>query len=146
MSEDFKLYIDQLRSADLRPTKQRLAICKILFGKPDTFHFTIESLRKDVKKSIHGKVSLATIYNTVHALKKKGYLKKISIQNNKSFFDTNTKKHSHFYDEDTETLHDIKNEDIIIGKVPCTPDGKKIKEIEVIVRIANDNHNYKKSN
>ena len=146
MSEDFKLYIDKLRSAELRPTRQRLAICKILFAEPETFHFTIESLRKVIKKSTYSKISLATIYNTVHALKKKGYIKKISIQNNKSFFDTNTKKHSHFYDEDTETLHDIKNEDIIVGKVPHAPDGKKIREIEVIVRIANDNHNYRKSN
>jgi len=76
MSEDFKLYIDKLRSAELRPTRQRLAICKILFAESETFHFTIESLRKVIKKSTYSKVSLATIYNTVHALKKKGYIKK----------------------------------------------------------------------
>lgn len=141
---DFKPYIDRLRSSGLRPTKQRLAICKTLFGKPETFHFTIESLKKIISRDIKYKISIATLYNTVHTLKKKGHLKQISLHNRKAYFDTNTKKHHHFYDEDTDKLSDIKNEDILVSKVPHTPKGKKIKEIEVVVSIASDNHNQRK--
>ena len=71
MINEFKPYIDRLRSSGLRPTKQRLIISKILFGKSSTFHFTIENLKKIIEKK--DKISLATLYNTVHALKKKGY-------------------------------------------------------------------------
>ena len=80
MISDFKPYIDRLRSSGLRPTKQRLAICKTLFGKPQTFHFTIESLKKIISRETNYKISIATLYNTVHTLRKKGYLKKISLQ------------------------------------------------------------------
>ena len=67
------------------------------------------------------------------------------IQGNKTFFDTNSKSHHHFYDQNTGDLVDIKNEDIILSKLPSTPKGKKIKEIEVTVSIANNSHNQKKS-
>ena len=144
MISDFKPYIDRLKSSGLRPTKQRLAICRILFDRPETFHFTMENLKKVVEKDTNNKISLATLYNTIHAFKKNGFLKEISLNGNKAFFDTNTKNHHHFYDEDTGKLFDIKNENIMISKVPQTPIGKKIKEIEVTVRIASDNHNQKK--
>ena len=146
MINDFKLHIDRLKSSGLRPTKQRLAICKILFDRLETFHFTIENLKKITNKNAKNKISLATLYNTVHAFKKSGLLKEISLNKNKTFFDTNTKNHHHFYDEDTEKLFDIKSENILVSKVPQTPSGKKIKEIEVVVRIENDNHKQKKSN
>ena len=144
MIDDFKPHIDRLKSSGLRTTKQRLAICKILFNRLDTFHFTIENLKKITEKDIKNKISLATIYNTVNAFKKHGYLKEISLSGSKTFFDTNTKNHHHFYDEDTGKIFDIKNENILVSKVPRTPVGKKIKEIEVTVRIANDNHEQKK--
>ena len=146
MINEYKPYIDRLRSSGLRPTKQRLAICKILFSRAETFHFSIESLKKIVGENTKNKISLATLYNTVHAFRKNGYLKEISLKGNKTFFDTNTKNHHHFYDEDTETLLDIKNEDILVGKVSQIPDGKKIREIEITVRIASDNHNRKINN
>ena len=144
MLNDFSPYIDRLRSSGLRPTKQRLTICKILFNRKDTFHFTIDKLKKKIEKSTKSKISLATVYNTVHAFKNNGYLKEISLQGNKTFFDTNSKSHHHFYDQDTGDLVDIKNEDIILSKLPSTPKGKKIKEIEVTVSIANNSHNQKK--
>ena len=143
MIKDFKPYVDRLRSSGLRPTKQRLMICKVLFDKKDTFHFTIDKLKKKIEKSIKNKISLATIYNTVHAFKKNGYLKEISLQGNKTFFDTNSKNHHHFYDQDTGDLIDIKNEDITVSKFPVAPKGKRIKEIEVTVSVANNNHNQK---
>ena len=146
MINEYKPYIDLLKSSGLRPTKQRLAICKILFSRADTFHFSIESLKKIVGENTKNKISLATLYNTVHAFRKNGYLKEISLKGNKTFFDTNTKNHHHFYDEDTEKLLDIKNEDILVGKVSQIPDGKKIREIEITVRIASDNHNRKINN
>jgi len=144
MINDSKHYINRLRSSGLRPTKQRLMLCKVLFDRKETFHFTIDNLKKKIEKNTKSKVSLATVYNTVHAFKKNGYLKEISLQGNKTFFDTNSKSHHHFYDQDTGDLIDIKNEDIIVSKFPIAPKGKKIKDIEVTVSVANNNHNQKK--
>ena len=144
MINDFKPFIDRLRSSGLRPTKQRVIICKLLFDRDNTFHFTIEKLKKKIEKNTKSKVSLATVYNTVHAFKKSGYLKEISLQGNKTFFDTNSKSHHHFYDQDTGDLIDIKNEEILLSKLPAAPKGKKIKEVEVTVSVANNNQNHKK--
>ena len=144
MINDFKPYIERLRSSGLRPTKQRLTICKVLFNRKETFHFTIDNLKKIIEKNTKSKVSLATVYNTVHAFKNNGYLKEISLHGNKTFFDTNSSSHHHFYDEDTGDLSDIKNEDINLSKLPSTPKGKKIKEINVTISVANNSHNQKK--
>ena len=144
MIKDFKPYVDRLRSSGLRPTKQRLMICKVLFDRKDTFHFTIDKLIKKIEKNTKNKISLATVYNTVHAFKNNGYLKEISLHGNKTFFDTNATSHHHFYDQDTGDLTDIKNEDIFLSKIPSAPKGKKIKQIEVTVSVANNNQNQKK--
>jgi len=146
MINDFKHHIDRLRSSGLRPTKQRLTICKVLFDRKDTFHFTIDKLKKKIEKNTKSKISLATVYNTVHAFKNNGYLKEISLQGNKTFFDTNSTNHHHFYDQDTGDLMDIKNEDIFLNKLPLAPKGKKIKNIEVTISLANNNHNQKYKN
>ena len=143
MINEYKPYIDRLKSSGLRATKQRLAICKMLFGRSETFHFSIENLKKIFEKNTKNRISLATLYNTANAFRKNGYLKEISLKGNKTFFDTNTKNHHHFYDEDTGKIHDIKNEDILVSKVSRIPNGKKIREIEVTVRIASNNHNQK---
>jgi len=144
MIDDFKTFINRLRSSGLRPTKQRLAICKVLFDRKDTFHFTIDNLKKKIEKNTKHKISLATVYNTIHAFKNNGYLKEISLQGNKTFFDTNSTSHHHFYDQDSGELMDIKNEDIFISKLPSAPKGKKINGIEVTVSFANNNQNQKK--
>ena len=146
MINEYKPYIDRLKSSGLRATKQRLAICKMLFGRSETFHFSIENLKKIFEKNTKNRISLATLYNTVNAFRKNGYLKEISLKGNKTFFDTNTKNHHHFYDEDTGKILDIKNKDIKVSKVSHIPNGKKIQEIEVTVRIASGNHNQKISN
>ena len=145
MIYDLKHYKERLRSSGLRPTKQRLTICKVLFDKKETFHFTIDKLKKKIEKNTKNKISLATIYNTVHAFKNNGYLKEISLQGNKTFFDTNSENHHHFYDQDTGDLIDIKNEDISISQLPSAPKGKKINEVEVTVTVATNNHNKKKN-
>ena len=137
--EQLEFHRERLRSSGLRATKQRLAICKMLFGRKKTFHFTIEKLKKILEKDCREKISLATLYNTVHAFEKKGYLKEISLKGNKTFFDTNMKNHHHFFDEDLSKLIDIKHEDISIKNLPNVPKGKKIKEVEITIRVANNN-------
>ena len=107
----------------------------MLFDRKETFHFTIEKLKKIIEKGSKKKISLATLYNTVHAFKEKGYLKEISLKGNKTFFDTNTKHHHHFYDEDMSHLVDIEDKNILVNYLPKLPSGKKIKSVEVLVKI-----------
>ena len=134
-------FIDKLRSSGLRPTKQRLKICEVLFDRNDTFHFTINELAKNISEKLNEKISLATVYNTVHAFKDKGYLKEISINSNNSYFDTNITNHHHFYDEDTNELMDCGDEIIETPKIKKNITGKKISSIEVLVKVATDNQN-----
>ena len=91
------IYIHKLRESGLRPTKQRLKICEILFSTEKTFHFTINDLTKIIENKLSESISLATVYNTIHAFKKKGYLKEISINSDKSYFDTNVSDHHHYH-------------------------------------------------
>ena len=135
ISNNLKPYVQKLRSSNLRPTKQRLKICKFLFDREKTFHFTVESLNKKINKNKDTKLSLATIYNTVEAFTNAGYLKEILTSKNKSYYDTNIKSHHHFYDEESKELTDIKYNQIKLSKVPTPPKGKKIKNLEVVIRI-----------
>ena len=132
-------YTEKLRKSGLRPTKQRIKICEVLFNKDKTFHFTINDLVKMIKDSSNQKVSLATVYNTIHAFQKKGYLKEISINSNQTYFDTNTTEHHHFFDEQQKELIDLENEDVLPIKIKKNIPGKKIKSIEVLVRVNTDN-------
>ena len=134
-------YIDKLRTSGLRPTKQRIKICEILFNNDKTFHFTINDLVKKISKTTNDKISLATVYNTVHAFKNKGYLKEISINSDKSYFDTNTTNHHHFFDEDTSQLIDCHADYIDKINIKKNITGKKINSVEVLVRVASDNQN-----
>ena len=136
-------FIDKLRSSGLRPTKQRLKICEVLFNREKTFHFTINDLVKSISEEINEKISLATVYNTVHAFKDKGYLKEISINSDKSYFDTNTTIHHHFFDEDTNQLIDCDKNDIEKINIRKNITGKKINSIEVLIKVASDNQNQK---
>ena len=134
-------FIEKLRNSGLRPTKQRLKICEILFNREKTFHFTINDLSKTIQEKLSEKISLATVYNTVHAFKKKGYLKEISINSDKSYFDTNTSIHHHFYDEDTNELIDCGENDIDSINIKNNATGKKINSVEVLIKVASDNQN-----
>ena len=141
MIHNTNIYIEKLRNSGLRPTKQRLKICEVLFSPEKTFHFTISDLTKIIQEKLSEKISLATVYNTVHAFNKKGYLKEISINSNKSYFDTNITEHHHFFDEDTNELIDCNDEEIGTVNVKKNLTGKKIKSVEVLVKVATDNHN-----
>ena len=131
--------IEKLRNSGLRPTQQRIKICEVLFTPNETFHFTISDLVKLIQTKTLQKISLATVYNTVHAFEKKGYLKEIPINSNQSYFDTNISQHHHFYDENTNQLIDLKNEDVGYVEIKKKVPGKKIKSVEILVKIATDN-------
>ena len=134
-------FTEKLRSSGLRPTKQRLKICEVLFNREKTFHFTINDLAKSISEKLKEKISLATVYNTVHAFKKKGYLKEISINSDKSYFDTNITNHHHFFDEDTNQLIDCDDNHVENVKIKNNITGKKINSIEVLIKVASDNQN-----
>ena len=135
---NFDNFIKKLRNSGLRPTKQRLKICEVLFKSEKTFHFTVSDLTKIIEEKLNEKISLATVYNTVHAFKKKGYLKEISISSEKSYFDTNTNSHHHFYDIKDNELTDIDSDQIEIKNIPSPPKGKSIKDIGVVINVEND--------
>ena len=140
MTKNFN-FIEKLRETGLRPTKQRVKICEVLFNREKTFHFTINDLAKKISAELNEKISIATVYNTVHALQKNGYLKEISINSDKSYFDTNTTVHHHFYDEDTHQLIDCDENEIENVNIKNNITGKKINSVEVLVRVASDNQN-----
>ena len=130
------VFLDKLRSSGLIPTKQRIEICKFLFDRKETFHFTINDLQNILRKKSNEKISLATIYNTVHAFKKKGFLKEILINSSSNYFDTNVSNHHHFFDESTNELIDLKDSDVSDIKIKKNIPKRKIKSIEVLVRLA----------
>ena len=131
-------FIDKLRETGLRPTRQRVKICKLLYNRETTFHFTINDLVKKISEEVDEKISLATVYNTVHALKTKGYLKEISINTDRSYFDTNISHHHHFFDKSTEELIDLSDEDVEKIQIKKSLLGKKISSVEVLVKVENE--------
>tara|TARA_B100000963_G_scaffold334823_1_gene328370 strand:+ start:447 stop:845 length:399 start_codon:yes stop_codon:yes gene_type:complete len=130
-------YTEKLRNSGLRPTKQRLQICQVLFETKKTFHFTINDLAKKIRKQTYKKISLATVYNTVHAFEKKGYLKQIPINSNETYFDTNISDHHHFYDLNEDRLIDLEDSDVGPINIKKKINGKKIKSVEVLVKLEN---------
>ena len=132
-------YIEKLRKSGLRPTKQRIKICEVLFNTDKTFHFTISDLVKLIENRANEKISLATVYNTIHAFEKKGYLKEIAINSSQTYFDTNTLNHHHFFDEKENQLIDLEDKDVDPIKINKSIPGKKIKSVEVLVKVDTDN-------
>ena len=132
-------FINKLRNSGLRPTKQRIKICEVLFNKETTFHFTINDLVKIIETEANEKISLATVYNTIHAFEKKGYLKEIPIDSNQSYFDTNVTDHHHFYDITEKKLIDLNEVDVGPINIQKSNPRKKIKSVEVLVKLDTDN-------
>tara|TARA_B100000965_G_C18977284_1_gene492414 strand:+ start:34 stop:444 length:411 start_codon:yes stop_codon:yes gene_type:complete len=128
-------YIKKLRDSGLRPTKQRIKICEVLFETDKTFHFSVNDLTKKIQNQSDEKISVATVYNTVHSFEKKGYLKQIPINSNKTYFDTNITDHHHFYDIESEELIDLDNKDIGPINIQRSIPGKKIKSVEILVKL-----------
>jgi|TARA_B100001063_G_scaffold208861_1_gene205530 Fur family iron response transcriptional regulator len=131
-------FVNKLRNSGLRPTKQRLKICEVLFNTEKTFHFTVNDLSKIISEKLNQKISLATVYNTVHAFKKKGYLKEISMNSEKTYFDTNTSHHHHFFDSSTKELTDLSDDQVEKIKINKALPGKKISSVEILVKVENE--------
>jgi Fur family iron response transcriptional regulator len=125
--------LDRLRAAGLRPTRQRLALARLLFDGCDR-HISAEQLHTEALSS-NIRVSLATVYNTLHQFTDAGLLREIVVDAGRSYFDTNTSDHHHFFFEKTGGLCDIPAELISVGKIPDAPEGMKISRVEVIVRV-----------
>ena len=124
---------DKLRNARLRPTKQRLALAELLFAKGDR-HVSAELLYDEAK--IAGvDISLATVYNTLHQFTSAGLLRAISVDSARTYFDTNTGDHHHFFVEGDEKLIDMPSEFVRVDNLPPAPDGMEISRVDVVVRI-----------
>jgi Fur family iron response transcriptional regulator len=122
-----------LREVGLRPTRQRMALGWILFGKGDR-HITAEMLYEEATRA-KVPVSLATVYNTLHQFTDVGLLRQVALDGAKTYFDTNTSLHHHFFIEGENALVDIADADVIVGKTPVAPEGYEISRVDVVVRL-----------
>jgi Fur family iron response transcriptional regulator len=122
-----------LRQAGLRPTRQRLALAELLYGKGDR-HISAEGLHEEALVS-RVAVSLATIYNTLHQFTGAGLLREVAVDGSKTYFDTNTSDHHHFFVEDDERVFDIPADQIGVGGLPEPPPGYEISRVDVVVRL-----------
>jgi Fur family iron response transcriptional regulator len=124
---------EMLQSAGLRPTRQRMALGWLLFGKGDR-HLTAEMLYEEASKA-KVPVSLATVYNTLNQLTDSGLLRQVSVDGTKTYFDTNVTAHHHFYLENNHELIDIPNPDLVLRSMPPVPEGYEIAKIDMVVRL-----------
>lgn len=128
--------IDRLKNSGLRPTRQRLALAKLLLEKGDR-HLTAEQLHAEAIGA-NVKVSLATIYNTLHQFTSASLLREVVVEPGRSYFDTNVEEHHHFYFEDSCTLQDIPKDEIHLDTLPKAPAGTKVARVDVVIRVSRD--------
>jgi Fur family iron response transcriptional regulator len=134
MHRPFSDVIERLRSRGLRPTRQRLALAKLLLDRGDV-HVTAEELHGMAAKD-GIRVSLATVYNTLHQFTEAGLLREIVVEPGRSYFDTNVSDHHHFFHEDTAALSDIEGTDVTIAHLPEPPAGMRVSRVDVVIRVA----------
>lgn len=134
MQRPFGKVVETLRESGLRPTRQRLALAKLLLDGGDK-HVTAEQLYT-LARSADAKVSLATVYNTLHQFKDAGLLREVVVEPGRSFFDTNVDDHHHFFDADTGELIDIPVSHVSVSNLPAPPQGKSVQRVDVVVRIS----------
>ncbi|CAA6605443.1 MAG: transcriptional repressor [Alphaproteobacteria bacterium] len=130
----YSLAMDRLRGAGLRPTRQRLALAKLLFENGHR-HVTAEQLHSEAMQA-NIRVSLATVYNTLHQFTDVALLREIVADSGRSYFDTNTSDHHHFYYERQGRLEDVMGEGIKLEHLPVPPDGTRIRRVDVVIRLA----------
>jgi Fur family transcriptional regulator, iron response regulator len=135
-SRPFADVLKRLKDAGLRPTRQRLALGRLLFDGGDR-HVTAEQLHVEAAAS-GAPVSLATVYNTLNQFTSAGLMREVVVEPGRSYFDTNIDDHHHFFFEDTGGLEDIPGEDIALARVPAPPPGARVSRIDVIVRLRNN--------
>ena len=129
----FSQILDRLRGAGLRPTRQRMALAKLLFEGGDR-HLTAEMLHADAQ-TVNVRVSLATVYNTLHQFHRAGLLREIVVDSQRTYFDTNMSDHHHFYFDRTGELADIPGDQVEIAALPAVPDGMEVSRVDVVVRV-----------
>lgn len=125
--------VERLRAAGLRPTRQRVALARLLLEKGDR-HVTAEQLHGEASSAAI-RVSLATVYNTLHQFTEAGLLREVVVEPGRSYFDTNTSDHHHFFCETTAKLQDIPGQDVMVSRYPLPPAGTKISRVDVIIRV-----------
>ena len=128
--------IERLRTAGLRPTRQRLALVRLLFEDGDR-HVSAEALHAEAQRA-GVRVSLATIYNTLNQFTEAGLLREVVVESGRSYFDTNTGDHHHFFFEDSGELQDIPGDQVEVRTLPSAPAGTAVRRVDVIVRVASD--------
>lgn len=141
MSKDrpYSALVQRLKTAGLRPTRQRLALAKLLFGADHDRdrHVTAEQLHAEaLGESV--RVSLATVYNSLHQFTEAGLLREVVVEAGRSYFDTNVSDHHHFYVEGRGELQDIPGERIQLANLPTAPEGTQVARVDVIIRLAED--------
>jgi Fur family transcriptional regulator, iron response regulator len=122
-----------LRMAGLRPTRQRVALAELLFGGPHR-HVSAEQLHGEATAA-QVNVSLATIYNTLHQFHEAGLLREVAVDASRSYFDTDTSDHHHFYVEDEQRMIDIPASSVEFAVLPPAPSGMKVSHVDVVIRV-----------
>ena len=135
-SRPFTTALELLRAAHLRPTRQRLALVRLLFEQGDR-HVTAEQMHGEAVKGAV-RVSLATVYNTLHQFIEAGLLREVVVNSGRSYFDTNVSDHHHFFFENTGRLLDIPGEHVVVSGLPMPPAGAVIRRVDVIIRVDPD--------
>ena len=130
----YSFAINKLRAAGIRPTRQRVALAKLLFEGSDR-HVTAEGLYADARHAGVG-VTLATVYNSLNQLTEAGLLREIVVDPHRRYFDTNISDHHHFFHEESGILEDISGKDVVISKLPDAPEGRKVCSVDVVIRIS----------
>jgi Fur family iron response transcriptional regulator len=133
VARDNSKAIQRLRGVGLRPTRQRVELAGVLFKGPDR-HVTAESLYEEAS-GLGLRISLATVYNTLHQFTQAGLLRQVIVDAARGYFDTNTGDHQHFFLEDEGTLIDIPGDEITVAGVPLPPDGLAVDRVDVVVRV-----------
>ncbi|MEF2073819.1 iron response transcriptional regulator IrrA [Consotaella aegiceratis] len=124
---------ERLRSSGLRPTRQRVALCNLIFSAGDR-HLSAEELHDEAHRAGES-VSLATVYNTLHQFTQAGLVRPISAEGQRTYFDTNTSDHHHFFVEGDNEIIDIPNGMVRLNDLPVAPDGMEIVNVDVVVRV-----------
>ena len=133
----FTHVIKLLHNAGLRPTRQRMALARLLFDE-DNRHVTAEDLHRDAKKA-NIPVSLATVYNTLHQFTSAGLLREMVVEPGRAYFDTNLTSHHHFFFEDTGKIEDIPDNQVSVSQLPEIPKGTALNRVDVVVRVTTSN-------
>jgi len=128
--------VDMLRTAGLRPTRQRVSLAALLFGRGDR-HTTAENLYEEAHRD-GVRISLATIYNALHQFTEAGLLRELAVDGTRTYFDTNTGDHQHFFIESEGKMIDIPTPSLKVTGIPDLPEGKRVARVDVMIRLVDD--------